>query len=540
MVKNLLRQQVSQLPLTPGVYLFKDSVGTVLYVGKATVLRDRVRSYFAADVGRGPGIEKMVQLAAEIAYYTTETEVEALLLEAKLIRQYKPRYNILLRDDKSFALIRIDLSEEFPGVYVAREKELEALLAKRKRLRTQKGRQKIDQQEFYGPYLSAWAVKAALRGIRRIWPFRDCTAAKFNHYAGLGHGCLYASLGLCPAPCVPTGRLRRGGDVALPVKATVTGEPAVPRKAAVPGEFAVPRGAATSGKTSPISPDQREWVRQSYQLHWEQYRRNIDQLRAFLRGDREQVMRQVEADMAAASDREDFESAKLYRDRLRALSHLQSMAQVNRLTERLAMQDEQAVGTRAPQYDPAEDVRIEGYDISNIQGEYAVGVAVSLVLRRGKVEDIATRQQARDYLSYEKAKYRKFRIRYYSGVSDVDMLREILTRRMRRGIVGEAAWSLPDLLIVDGGTSQLRIAQEVVQASLQRLLKERGSAPEVWVGAVAKGPTRRKVDLHGSDWSAFPNISPEAWRHIAEVTREEAHRFAITFYRQRHRKGFLT
>jgi excinuclease ABC subunit C len=204
MPQESLVQAVAALPQSPGVYLFKDEAGTILYVGKATSLRDRVRSYFAKDIAitRNSGIEKMVAIAVHVDHQTTPTELEALMLEARLIRQHKPRYNIKLRDDKSFVVIKIDLSHLFPPITIGREKDLEDLLIKKKRQREGvRIRQKIDNVEYYGPFTSAASVKEALKAIRAIWAFRDCTPAKYNTYEKLGHGCIYAALGLCMAPC---------------------------------------------------------------------------------------------------------------------------------------------------------------------------------------------------------------------------------------------------------------------------------------------------------------------------------------------------
>src|SRR5690606_30106566 len=158
-----LREQAAELPLHPGVYLFKNAEGEVLYVGKAIRLKDRVRSYFSPNLGaeRGTGLVQMMKDAVLLEHQLAGAEMEALLLEARLIRQFKPRYNIKLRDDKSYALIRIDMSQEFPPVFISREKELEDLLERKKRQRAGLHRvsQKVDQQEFFGPYLSARSVR---------------------------------------------------------------------------------------------------------------------------------------------------------------------------------------------------------------------------------------------------------------------------------------------------------------------------------------------------------------------------------------------
>ncbi|MEI6478196.1 MAG: UvrB/UvrC motif-containing protein [bacterium] len=463
---STLREQADALPLQPGVYLFKNAEGEILYVGKAIRLKDRVRSYFAKDLGmsRGPGFEQMVRDSVTLDHELAGSEMEALLLEARLIRQHKPRYNIKLRDDKSFSLIRIDLSEEFPPIYISREKDLEELLAKRNRARAGVGKvsQKIDSQEFFGPYLSASAVKQALKTIRKIWPFRDCTDTKYNTYAKLGHGCIFHTLGLCDAPCA--------------AKSTV-----------------------------------------------EDYRKNIDQIRLFLRGDRQRLLQDVQAEMEKASQEERFEQAAKLRDRLQSLLHLQEVATTRRFLGNQQRSD-------LYQYNPQEDLRIECYDISNISGEYAVGSQIVGIIRKGKVEPV-TAAEARKRFYLDKSRYRKFRIKTVEGSSDTDMLKEVITRRLKRGKGEGDHWALPDLMLMDGGKGQLSAA------TAARTDLEMGEV--VALASVAKGPTRRRVDLYGEDWGRIPTVEREAWLVVAELLREEAHRFAISYYRSVHRKSLV-
>lgn len=460
-----LRQQAANLPVQPGVYLFKNPEGTVLYVGKANRLRERVRSYFAKEIGRGPGIEQMVREATILDHETTGSEMEALLLEARLIRQYKPKYNIKLRDDKSFSLIRIDLSEPFPPIYISREKELEEMLARKKRERVSlnKVSQKIDQQEFFGPYLSAGSVRMALKTIRKIWPFRDCTQSKYDAYAKLGHGCLFATLKLCNAPCAA-------------------------------------------------------------KISQEEYRKNLDQIRYFLRGDRQKVIQLVEKQMEEAALQEHFERAATYRDRLQGLLHIQDVADTRRFLGNQQRSD-------LYQYNPEEDIRVECYDISNIQGEYAVGSQIVGIVRQAKTQAVTTKEEARQRFYLDRSRYRKYRIKTVEGISDVDMLREVLSRRLKRAKAGGEYWSSPDLLLIDGGKGQLHVAQEVRATFAME--------NEVAVASVAKGPTRKRVDLYGADFDRFNHMSEDGWQLVAELLREEAHRFAITYYRSVHRKNML-
>ena len=458
-----VREQAAILPVVPGVYLFKNAEGEILYVGKAVRLRERVRSYFAADLEatRGAGLVQMVREAVTLDHQTVPSEMEALLLEARLIRQHKPRYNIKLRDDKSFALIRIDLSEPFPPIAIARERDLEELLSTMKRERSPLGKvsQRVANQEYFGPYLSAMAVRNALKTIRRIWPFRDCGPMKYATYAKIGHGCVFATLQLCDAPCA--------------LKTTQ-----------------------------------------------EEYRKNIDQIRQFLRGDRESLLKSIQKQMDDAATNEDYEGAARYRDRLKYLLQIQNVAQSRRTIAA------QGVGKNV--YDPEVDLKIECYDISNNQGAFGVGSLIVGIIRNGKQEELVGREDVKKRFYLDNSQYKKFRIKTVEGASDVDSLKEVLIRRLRRGKRGEIGWELPDLLVLDGGKAQLSAALQV-RTELE--------LPDLKMASVAKGPTRRRVDLYGQ-WE-LAGVGEEAVSNIAELLREEAHRFAITYYRNLHRKSML-
>ena len=453
-----LREQAAALPLHPGVYLFHDAKGEILYVGKANRLRERVRSYFAVDVGitRNPGIEQMVREAVRIEHQLTDSEPEALLLEARLIRRHKPRYNIALRDDKSFLLIKIDLSHSYPPIGIAREKDLEELLAKKRRPQPTTNRisQKIDNIEYYGPFPSAFAVRNVLKTVRQIWPFRDCNQAKFNQFAAVGHGCIFASLGLCDAPCVNN-------------------------------------------------------------ISQEAYRANIEQIRLFLRGEQMPLIESVESEMRQAGEAEQYETARILRDRLFALKRFQYVVDTFRTRRKPAAEGKP--------YNVAEDIRIECYDISNNQGAHSVGSLVSAVVEGGKVSPIASMEDVKTRFRFDKTRYRKFKIQTVTGISDTEMLQEVLRRRVKRA----NQWPLPDLIILDGGKGQLNAVQPIV------------AGLDVAFASVAKGPTRKRTDLYGDGWDLFPLVERSAWHQISELMREEAHRFAISYYRSLHRKAVL-
>lgn len=173
---NLLKDKVTNLPESPGVYIFKDSQGAIIYIGKAKVLKKRVQTYFTRQLSSKT--QAMVAKITDIEYRRTPTEAQAQILEASLIKQHQPQYNISLKDDKTFPWIKIS-AEEFPVVSICRRKKINPL----------------DQATYFGPYTNVDLLRQAFKLMRRVFPFRSCkTLAK--------EPCLYYRLKLCPAPCL--------------------------------------------------------------------------------------------------------------------------------------------------------------------------------------------------------------------------------------------------------------------------------------------------------------------------------------------------
>lgn len=186
----ILESQVKILPQSPGVYFFQNQKGEVLYIGKANNLKNRVSSYFKGDLWRGPGIERMLKEATRVEGRETDSEIEALLLEAKLIKEYQPKYNVRLKDDKSFNVIRISWEEEEPRILLIRQKNL--LLEK----------EKHPKSRFFGPYTAAGQLRQALKILRRIFPYCNLTGNEKKRARKMERPCFYYSLGLCPGICV--------------------------------------------------------------------------------------------------------------------------------------------------------------------------------------------------------------------------------------------------------------------------------------------------------------------------------------------------
>ncbi len=430
--------KINHFPKSPGVYLFLNSKEEVLYIGKAKNLRSRIKSYFLKSLNRGPAIEKMVKMTSMINTTETESEIEAVFLEAELIKKLKPKYNSALKDDKSFNFIRIS-KEDCPVVTLVRSREID----QNKKLKV--------KAELFGPYPAGLALKKSIRYLRRIFQFRDCSQAKYNLADKKHHVCLYGDIAICSAPC-----------------------------------------------TEKIS--------------LQEYRKNISYFKKFLRGKKKEIIKNLGRDMKSASKKGYFETAAEYRDKVLALNHLHEVA----------------IGLRDDSFDSSKIMfrRIECYDISNISGEYAVG-AMS-VISNGKADN---------------PEYRKFKIKTVKGANDLAMLNEMLVRRFKNN------WPKPDLLAIDGGANQLNIAKKVIEK-----LKSESSQPNPPAGgstsndnydipiiSVAKGTKRDKNELHFSNQNIAQYIkkTPAAEKSII-LARNEAHRFAIKYYRYLHTKAALS
>ena len=192
MYSDKLMEKVNNLPNVPGVYKYFDSEGNVIYVGKAKNLRNRVKSYFRIKFDGDTKTKALVENISNVEYVEVSTELEALILEEKLVKKYQPRYNILLKDDKSFLYIVIrsdkvkvgQVEIDYPVIFSARKTDLNP------------------KDIYFGPYPRAEVAKYVLRSLRKIIPFRDCSKTKFRNYQKIGQPCLYGHIGLCQAPCI--------------------------------------------------------------------------------------------------------------------------------------------------------------------------------------------------------------------------------------------------------------------------------------------------------------------------------------------------
>jgi excinuclease ABC subunit C len=554
-----LRATLAKLPDRPGVYLMKDAAGTVLYVGKAQSLRSRVRSYWQkhSPYGEAHRIRTVIDRVADVEYTLTDSVSEALLLENNLIKRYKPRFNVRLKDDKSYPYIKITLADDFPRIERTRKLP-------------------NDGSRYFGPYASASSVDEAMNLVRRLFPFRTCTIEIRDGERALPRPCLLYHIKRCQGPCIQAiskeayrkdveqvelfleGRqetlvreLRREMDgaaerteyeraAALRDKVRAIERTMESQKMAAfartdldcvglarqGAQAAVQLFSVRNGKligrdvylldALPEVPDDevlRSFLEQFYARATSVPRELLvpcplpeaATLEAFLadrRGSGVRIhvpVRGEKRELLALATRNATET--LAREQARWLADQgKTVTALAELADALAL--------------PAPPVRIECYDISNFQGRESV--ASMVVFEDGKPRT---------------GEYRRFRIKTVEGANDVASHQEVLRRRFRRvrageeGSAEELRWALPDLVIVDGGKPQVNGAKAV--------LDELG-LHEMPVFGLAK-EREELFPPFTSDPVVLASTSPALY--LVQRIRDEAHRFAITYHRSLRAKA---
>ncbi|MCH7548615.1 MAG: excinuclease ABC subunit UvrC [Candidatus Krumholzibacteriota bacterium] len=548
---DALREQIERFPTEPGVYLFKDEHGRVLYVGKARSLRARVRNYLRDGADGRYHIQFLLRKAMTTDYLVTGTEQEALILENNLIKKYRPRYNIFLKDDKTYVNLRLNVDHPFPRLTVVR-------------------RPRRDSAQYFGPFASAGSVRSTLRTIGRIFPMRTCSDTEL---ANRQRPCLYYYIKRCPAPCVGKIDAQEYAETVRRLSMFLKGRGSELLK-------------SLSDKMDLLSAERR--YEEAARI-----RNQVFAIQSVLEKQRITSMRRAERDAFAACRRDDRlviqtmsvragevsggESYTFGNVVLSTAEHLASFinqyyqggaaipeeivldedipgeeALAAFLSERrgkavrfihpvrgdkarlLDMAKKNAVlafeegGVSERNRELLEDLqemlalqhyprRIECYDISNIQGTDAVGSGVAFI--DGEPS---------------KGLYRHYRIRTVAGADDYAMMREVLERRISRGL---KEGDLPDLLLVDGGRGQLGVALEVAN---------RLGADAVDVVGIAKVRDERGRKVRGKE-RIYTATLPEplllegnsAALYLLERIRDEAHRFAITHHRRRRGKRIV-
>jgi len=544
-------QQLKALPTKPGVYLFKDKEGKVIYVGKAANLNSRVRSYFGAPSSLSAKIQRLVAKIQDFEFVVTNSEQEALILECNMIKKYTPRYNVRLKDNKTFPYLKINVNEDWPGVYITR--------------RVQK-----DGARYFGPFASAGSVRKTSRLIKKIFPFRSCSKRIDGKDK---RPCLDYYIRRCLGPCIGAVEKQEYHDVINQVILFLQGKQELilrelnTKMKAAAQQLQFERAALLrdqinaieevmegqriaktfQGEKDIIGLAQNE--KQAYvELFSIRNNKLISQDHFIMEGVKGESPGQIMTSFV-----KQYYASSSYIPPLILLQHPVNEPVV--LSQWLEQQRRSRVklqvprrGTKKKLVDtvaenavrglqlarakemkaevissglqelkhklrlPKMPRRIECYDVSNIQGTLAVGSMV--VLEKGWPKP---------------AYYRRFRIKTVAGADDYAMIQETLRRRFKRGLTGEGTWAIiPDLVIIDGGKGQLNAALKLRQElgldsiPMVSLAKEN---EEVFI------PDDPKPVYIAKDSPAL---------HILQRARDEAHRFAISYHQKLRHKEAIT
>lgn len=557
-----VKQILKKLPTKPGVYLHKDKTGTIIYVGKAINLRSRVRSYFGKKVD-SVKTDRLRRQITDIEIITTESELEALLLENTLIKKHKPRYNVMLKDDKRYPYIKVHWADDFPKVTVTR-------------------RMVRDGSRYFGPYTSVWAVHQTLDLLRKIFPYLTCDRTITGSD---DRACLYYDIKLCNAPCIGVVDREQYRATIQELMDFLSGKSEhivqeieeKMQQAAVDLNFekaadyrdqlkAIQKIVAKQKVISAANADQdviafaREQDDTCVQIFFIRYGKLIGREYFMLDGTEgatnneilEEFLTQFYDDAAHIPKEvilpHEVSEAMVIEQWLRQKRSQKVSIQVPRrgkkkeLVKMAAQNAQDTLNTIRQQWAadrsrhvqamaelqealelPAPPARIECYDISHTQGTQTVGSMVVFV--QG---------------APQKSDYRRFNVRTVTN-DDYGAMKEVLMRRFRRhqaaqmgelhdpsqiGKEKETAWTLlPDLLIVDGGKGQLAMAVDV--------LREFGLEDEVPLAGLAK--REEELFVPGKEMSILLPRRSEGL-YLVQRVRDEAHRFANEGHRKRRAK----
>ena len=559
------------IPTDPGVYRFSDPSGTVIYVGKAKNLRQRLNSYFADPAGLHFRTQTMVRTAARVEWTVVRNELESLQLEYTWIKQFDPRFNIKYRDDKSYPWAAVTWSEEFPRVFVGRG-------AKKKGTR------------YYGPYAQAWAIRETIDSLLRVFPMRSCTGGVFRAAKASGRPCLLGYIGKCSAPCVGridadehraiaddlcdflagnttqlTRRLKRqmlAASEALEFEKAAVLRDQLGALESATERNAIVLGDGTDADVIALAADELEVAIQVFHVRsgrvrgergWVADRADDSSLAELIESFCLQLYSNPEIEVSGGVPKEvllpvEPASGKALEELLvevrggRVRVHVPQRGDKRALLETVGRNAQEALvlhktkraadlETRNRALEELQDaleldappLRIECYDISHLQGTEVVGSMVVF-------EDGLSRR----------SEYRRFIIKTVEGSNDVGAIHEVITRRFRRylddqaSLTGEGAMLVdattgaarkfaykPSLVVVDGGAPQVAAARAAMDAL---------GVTDVPLIGLAK--RLEEVWLPGEE---FPLILPRASEglFLLQRARDEAHRFAITHHRGR-------
>ena len=551
-------EELKKLPRKPGVYIMRDDKDVILYVGKAINLHNRVRSYFRENIGRGPAIDQMVSLIARFEYIVTDSELEALVLENNLIKENSPKYNTLLKDDKTYPYIKVT-GEDYPRILFSRT-------------------MKKDKSRYFGPYTSAAAVKDTIELLNKLYQLRTCNRV-LPRDTGLERPCLNYHIKQCLAPCqgyVSKEEYRQQVAGALeflngnysPIlkdleeKMNKAAEELEFEEAAryrdllssvrqVSQKQKITEGVGEDKDILALYQDETEAVVQVffvrdgkligrehyYMTHVPENNKPAilqDFVKQFYAGTPfipRELMLQYEIEDAELIEKwlSERKGSRVYlkvpkigsKEKLVELAAQNAKLVLSQDREKLKREEGRTIGAVKEISDLLQlpltgTARMEAYDISNINGFENVGSMV--VYEKGKPK---------------RSDYRKFKIKSVSGPDDYACMREVLTRRFRHGMEESkeleeqemdqeygSFTKFPDLILMDGGRGQVNIALSV--------LEELGI--DIPVCGMVKDDNHRTRGLYYHNIELPIDTHSEGFKLITRI-QDEAHRFAIEYHR---------
>lgn len=554
-----VEEELKKLPRKPGVYIMRDDKDVILYVGKAINLHNRVRSYFRENIGRGPAIDQMVSLIARFEYIVTDSELEALVLENNLIKENSPKYNTLLKDDKTYPYIKVTVGEDYPRILFSRT-------------------MKKDKSRYFGPYTSAAAVKDTIELLNKLYQLRTCNRV-LPRDIGIERPCLNYHIKQCLAPCqgyVSKEEYRQQVAGALeflngnysPILKDLEEKM---KKAAEAMEFEdaaryrdllssvrqvsqkqkITEGVGEDKDILALYQDETEAVVQVffvrdgkligrehyYMTHVPENNKPAilqDFVKQFYAGTPfipRELMLQYEIEDAELIEKwlSERKGSRVYlkvpkigsKEKLVELAAQNAKLVLSQDREKLKREEGRTIGAVKEISDLLKlpltgTARMEAYDISNINGFENVGSMV--VYEKGKPK---------------RSDYRKFKIKSVSGPDDYACMREVLTRRFRHGMEESreleeqemdqeygSFTKFPDLILMDGGRGQVNIALSV--------LEELGI--DIPVCGMVKDDNHRTRGLYYHNIELPIDTHSEGFKLITRI-QDEAHRFAIEYHR---------
>ena len=552
-----IQEELKKLPAKPGVYIMHDEKDTIIYVGKAISLKNRVRQYFQSSRNLGIKKEQMVQQIARFEYIITDSELEALVLECNLIKEHRPKYNTMLKDDKSYPFIKVTVNEEYPRVLFARQ-------------------MKKDKSKYFGPYTSAGAVKDSLELIRKLYHVRTCNR-NLPKDIGKERPCLYYHIKQCKAPCQGyiskeeyrmqiegvldflngdyKKLLRELEEKMLQASEELRFEDAVEYRDLMQsiqkiGERQKITGSQGEDKdVIAMAADEEDAV---VQVFFIRDGKMIGSDHFYLKIAADATSAQVllnfvkqfyagtpfiPKELMLQEEIEDTEVLEEWlskkrgqkvhirvpkkgtKEKLVELAARNAQMVLSQDREKLKREEGRTIGAMKEicQLLDLDDItRVESYDISNISGFESVGSMV--VYEKGKPK---------------RNDYRKFKIKSVKGPDDYASMEEVLTRRFQRGLQEQqdseekgGFSAFPDLILMDGGKGQVHIAENVLE----------NLGISIPVCGMVKDDNHRTRGLYYHDHEIPISHSSEGFKLITRI-QDEVHRFAIEYHRLLRSKG---